>query len=167
MRWIAPELLDPAQDSRATPSSQSDVYSFGSIMLQVRDPGVLFRHDSLSICWHHGKILTGKVPYHHLSCNAQVLLAVVSGTRPGRSDGEAVTDRSWKFIGWCWSPMDAPKPRPSSDEITEFTWMELTEFMAAAVYSHPMALATPKFQVATKSRRHTSGKKYNFSRGNS
>ena len=44
MRWMAPELLNPADDSQVTPSTRSDVYSFGSIMLQVRDPGVLFRY---------------------------------------------------------------------------------------------------------------------------
>ena len=47
MRWMAPELLDPVDDFQATPTIQSDVYSFGSIMLQVRDTGTiasLLRH---------------------------------------------------------------------------------------------------------------------------
>ena len=122
MRWMAPELLNPPDDSQATPSTQSDVYSFGSIMLQVCDPGVLFRYDSLLICWHDGKILTGRVPYHHLSRDEQVVFAIVSGTRQGRPDGAAVTDRTWEFIEWCWSSTDASTPRPSSDEIAELTW---------------------------------------------
>ena len=102
-------------------------------MLQVRDPGVLFRHDSLLICWHHGKTLTGNIPYHYLLRYMDVIFAVVKGTRPRRPDGMMVTDRRWKFIERCWSPTDAPRPRPSSDEIAEFTWMEFAEFMAAAV----------------------------------
>ena len=37
-RWMAPELLD-LDDSKTAPAMQSDVYSFGSIMLQVCDAG--------------------------------------------------------------------------------------------------------------------------------
>ena len=135
MRWMAPELLVLVDDSPATPSTRSDVYSFGSVMLQVRDPGVLFRYDSLLICWHRGKILTGNIPYHYLLRDQHVLLTIAKGMRPRRPDGTAVTDRRWAFIEWCWCPTDASdsKSRPSSDEIVEFTWLELAEFMAAAV----------------------------------
>ena len=35
VRWMAPELLDPEDDSQTTPTTQTDVYSFGTIMLQV------------------------------------------------------------------------------------------------------------------------------------
>ena len=133
IRWMAPELLDPADDSKVSPSTQSDVYSFGSIMLQVRGPGVLFRYGCLLICWDRGKILTGRVPYHHLSRDEQVLFSIIVGMRPRRPDGAAVTDRRWKFIEWCWSPTDASKPRPSSDEVVEFTWMELAKIVAATV----------------------------------
>ena len=34
---------------------------------------------------------------------------------------------------WCWTPADASKPRPSSDEIVEFTGKELAEIMAVEV----------------------------------
>ncbi|KAG6377529.1 hypothetical protein JVT61DRAFT_15339 [Boletus reticuloceps] len=43
VRWMAPELLDP-DESHTAPTTQSDVYSFGSIMLQVCGRGVLYRH---------------------------------------------------------------------------------------------------------------------------
>ena len=128
---MAPELLDPADDSQATPSTQCDVYSFGSIMLQVRDPGVLFRYNSLLIRWHRGKILTGSVPYHYLVRDQQVVFAIAKGRRPRRPDGTAVTDRRWTFIEWCWSPANAPKSRPCSDEVTEFVGRELAEIMVA------------------------------------
>lgn len=37
MRWMAPELLVEQEDgSQVRPSEQSDIYSFGGIMLQVR-----------------------------------------------------------------------------------------------------------------------------------
>ena len=34
-RWMAPELLDLEDESQAVPTTQTDVYSFGSVMLQV------------------------------------------------------------------------------------------------------------------------------------
>jgi serine/threonine protein kinase len=37
VRWMAPELLIEQEDgSQVRPSKQSDMYSFGGIMLQVR-----------------------------------------------------------------------------------------------------------------------------------
>ena len=129
---MAPELLDLTDDVLATPTMQSDVYSFGTIMLQVRDAGH-FRCDSGLTCWRHGKILTGSIPYYYLSRPEQVLFAIAKGKRPTRPDEAAVTDRRWEFIMWCWSPVDASRPRPCSDEITEFTGNELAEIMAAEV----------------------------------
>ncbi|KAF8556076.1 kinase-like protein [Imleria badia] len=102
VRWMAPELLDP-DIPHTTPTTRSDVYSFGSIMLQI---------------------LTGNIPYHRLSRDEQVIAAIMRGTRPDRSDQRAVTSSRWKFIERCWS---ANGPRPSSDEIVELTRRELTE----------------------------------------
>ena len=50
MQWMAPELLDPADESQATPTIQSDVYSFGCLTLQVRDSWVRLHSDSHMIC---------------------------------------------------------------------------------------------------------------------
>ena len=133
MRWMAPELLCPADDSKGNPTMQSDVYSFGSIMLQVRHLRVYLCFSTVCTYWHHGKILTGSTPYHYLRRNEQVVLAVALGTRPKRPAEAAVTDRRWEFMEWCWSPVDTPRPRPCSDEIIEFTGKELAEIMAVEV----------------------------------
>lgn len=85
------------------------------------------------VYWNYGKILTGSIPYHYLTRNEQVILAIARGTRPKRPDEEMVTDHRWKFIEWCWFPTDAIKPRPSSDEIIKFTEKELAQVMAAEV----------------------------------
>ena len=44
---MAPELLDLEDDSETTPTTQTDVYAFGSIMLQVRDTLLLLAYDLL------------------------------------------------------------------------------------------------------------------------
>ncbi|KAG2343706.1 kinase-like protein [Suillus weaverae] len=62
MRWMAPELLVEREDgSQARPSEQSDMYSFGGIMLQV---------------------LTNKVPYYHLSNDAAIILCIAKSQTP-------------------------------------------------------------------------------------
>ncbi|KAF8839957.1 WD40 repeat-like protein, partial [Paxillus ammoniavirescens] len=107
LRWSAPELLDlevPADEVHVFPTFQTDVYSFGSLMLQV---------------------LTGKVPYHYYIRDAQVLSAVSRGIIPQRPNRALVTDRQWMFMQRCWMPVGVGEPRPSDDEIVEFVRQEL------------------------------------------
>ncbi|KIJ07611.1 hypothetical protein PAXINDRAFT_102882 [Paxillus involutus ATCC 200175] len=110
LRWTAPELLDfqvPEDEENPPdvfPTPQSDVYSFGSIMLQI---------------------LTGKVPYHYCIRDAQVLSAILKGMIPTRPSRELVTDRQWTFMQRCWMPVGAGESRPSDDEIVEFARQEL------------------------------------------
>ncbi|KIK90719.1 hypothetical protein PAXRUDRAFT_666918 [Paxillus rubicundulus Ve08.2h10] len=111
LRWTAPELLDfqvPEDGENALhvfPAPQSDVYSFGSIALQV---------------------LTGKVPYHYCIRDAQVLSAILKGMIPTRPSRVPVTDRQWTFMQRCWMPVDAGESRPRADELVEFAKEELT-----------------------------------------
>ncbi|KAF9239100.1 kinase-like domain-containing protein, partial [Melanogaster broomeanus] len=116
LRWTAPELLDlqvseeEENPPQVVPTPQSDVYSFGGIMLQV---------------------LTGKVPYCYYAREAQVVLALSKGDTPKRpqatSSRALVTDRRWTFMQRCWSTVDAGRQRPSDEEIVEFTRRELVE----------------------------------------
>ena len=122
---MAPELLDLEDDSQTTPTTQTDVYSFGSIMLQVRVAPFLLAYDYCNI----GKVLTCHIPYHHLSRDEQVIFAIAKGVPPKRPDEASVTEHRWNFIEWCWSPAKCTKPRPSSDEIVQFTEDDLTKIM--------------------------------------
>ncbi|KAF8842626.1 WD40 repeat-like protein [Paxillus ammoniavirescens] len=115
LRWAAPELLDlQVPDNgdnphKVVPTPQSDVYSFGGIMLQA---------------------LTGKVPYHYYSREAQVLHAISRGEIPKRPNQALVTDRRWTFIQQCWTLLDdddAGQSRPSDDAIVEFTRNDLVQ----------------------------------------
>ena len=128
---MAPELLVVDDDSQTIPTTEMDVYSFGRIMLQVCDPCVHFRrYDSAMTHWNNWKILTGNIPYHYLSRDEQVLVAIVQGKPPKRPDDAVVTDHRWEFMEWCWSPAKGAVRRPSSDEVVEFTEKDLFGIMA-------------------------------------
>ncbi|KAF8437621.1 kinase-like domain-containing protein, partial [Boletus edulis BED1] len=104
LRWIAPELLDleisedetGEESPYVAPTTQSDVYSFGSIMLQI---------------------LSGQVPYHYYKHDGQVVLAISKGKMPRCPSSELVTERRWTFIQRCWSTVDIVRSRPSSEGI--------------------------------------------------
>ncbi|KAF9238959.1 kinase-like protein, partial [Melanogaster broomeanus] len=116
LRWAAPENLyldiqspgDKEAVPKVSPTTQSDIYSFGRIMLQV---------------------LTGKIPYHYYPVDARVVLAISQGEIPQRPDLAAITDRRWAFIQKCWSTVDEGRSRPSDEEVVEFTRDELVQIV--------------------------------------
>ncbi|KIJ57939.1 hypothetical protein HYDPIDRAFT_120156 [Hydnomerulius pinastri MD-312] len=107
IRWAAPELFEITDDrSESThvqvlPSPQSDIYSFGSVALQV---------------------LTGNVPYHYYKNDAQVLVAVSRGLKPARPDEPHLDDTHWDFIQRCWSPQgrEGTSARPPIEDVLSF-----------------------------------------------
>ncbi|KAG0693254.1 kinase-like domain-containing protein [Suillus ampliporus] len=115
MRWSAPELLS-GEDSTSAITTQSDIYSFGSIMLQV---------------------LTGSVPWQHLTNETAILLKVVEGQIHPRPDNPCITDRSWNFMTRCWSK--SPIDRPSTEEALQFVTSEL-----ACGGQHPALVPMPR-----------------------
>ncbi|KAG2112148.1 hypothetical protein BD769DRAFT_1642591 [Suillus cothurnatus] len=97
VRWAAPELLS-GEESASVATTQSDMYSFGSIMLQV---------------------LTGNVPWCHLPRDFQIMHQVVNeGKMHPRPHGVYVTDRHWDFMTRCWSMSLAG--RPPAEEAVQF-----------------------------------------------
>ncbi|KAG2068972.1 kinase-like protein [Suillus decipiens] len=92
IRWMAPELLGEREDgSQVRPSEQSDIYSFGGIMLQV---------------------LTNKVPYYHLTNDAAIILCIAKSQNPSRSRYPELAEQYWQLIEQCWST--DPRDRPSA-----------------------------------------------------
>ncbi|KAF9228985.1 kinase-like protein [Gyrodon lividus] len=111
LRWAAPELLflnvQVSGDEdlpMVPPTPQSDIYSFGGIMLQV---------------------LTGKIPYHYYPRDEQVVLALFQGETPTRPSQALVTDGRWAFMQQCWLFVNNGQSRPSDDEIVTFIMDEL------------------------------------------
>ncbi|KAG2038943.1 kinase-like domain-containing protein [Suillus americanus] len=96
VRWAAPELLSGESDSAAT--TQSDMYSFGSIMLQI---------------------LTGNVPWCHLTRDFPIMYqVVVEGKIHPRPHVVYITDRDWNFMTRCWSMSFSD--RPPAKEAVQF-----------------------------------------------
>ncbi|KAF9238961.1 kinase-like domain-containing protein, partial [Melanogaster broomeanus] len=116
LRWAAPENLylnmqfsgDREHVPKVSPTTGSDIYSFGRIMLQV---------------------LTGKIPYHYYPADPPVVLAISRGENPQRPDLAEITDRRWAFIQKCWSTVDDGQSRPSDEEVVEFTRDELVQMV--------------------------------------
>ncbi|KIK39278.1 hypothetical protein CY34DRAFT_808484 [Suillus luteus UH-Slu-Lm8-n1] len=94
VRWMAPELLvlEREDGSSARPSEQSDIFSFGGIMLQV---------------------LTNKIPYYYLPNDAAIILAMHKLEKPSRSRYPVLPEIHWQFIEECWST--DPRDRPSTE----------------------------------------------------
>jgi len=105
VRWAAPELFEieehhSKEPVHVVPSPQSDVYSFGSTMLQV---------------------LTGKVPYHYYKNDAQVLITLSRGLRPMRPDDPPIDEVHWRFMQRCWVNSDHNlSVRPSIKDVVDF-----------------------------------------------
>lgn len=105
IRWAAAELYDiPGEDDALVSlSAECDVYSFGSIVLQV---------------------LTCKVPYYDVKNNNAVLGHIARGKKPEPPKGSQVAPVYWEFIQRCWLPRAS---RPSIEEIVLFAHQQYCE----------------------------------------
>ncbi|KAG2142805.1 kinase-like domain-containing protein [Suillus bovinus] len=93
IRWMAPELLiEREDDSQVRPSKQSDMYSFGGVMLQV---------------------FTNKIPYYHLTKDAAIILCIAESQTPSQSHYPELPEQYWPFIEQFWS--SDPWGRPSAE----------------------------------------------------
>ncbi|GJJ16117.1 hypothetical protein Clacol_010397 [Clathrus columnatus] len=86
VRWMAPELLSGSETIIKT--CASDIYSFGSVMLEV---------------------LTGEKPYKHLINDMQVITAIHQRIKPERPTKPSV-EPIWGLMERCWN--DEPADRP-------------------------------------------------------
>jgi len=95
LRWTAPELFSFGETAPKV-SLFSDVYSFGSVALEV---------------------FTGERPYHYVQSDMEVLLKyIVNLVKPNRPKG--VQDEHWEVVEKCWEA--SPQSRPSSKSLTGF-----------------------------------------------
>ncbi|KAG1747625.1 kinase-like domain-containing protein, partial [Suillus lakei] len=93
-RWMAPELLEDNEDeSQVRPSEQSDIYSFGGIMLQVRLGQFQFLND--------------------------IMGSTFRSQTPSRSRYPVLPEKYWELIERCWSthPWDRPSTKGVDEEI--------------------------------------------------
>ncbi|GLB42900.1 putative protein tyrosine kinase [Lyophyllum shimeji] len=103
-RWMAPELIMVLieDDGRVPPiTTQSDVYAFASVCLEVA---------------------TGKLPYPHRSNDHAVVVDILRGVKPSRGAPCFLLhvkdeDAFWKTLDRCWN--DAPPLRPAMKELVQ------------------------------------------------
>ncbi|KAG2107360.1 kinase-like domain-containing protein [Suillus cothurnatus] len=99
-RWVAAELFEISENDELLLSTECDIYSFGSITLQV---------------------LTCKVPYYDVKDNFWVLGQIMRGIKPKPPNESQIMPRHWEFIQRCWLSRDI---RPSVAEIVAFVASE-------------------------------------------
>ncbi|KIJ09454.1 hypothetical protein PAXINDRAFT_87412, partial [Paxillus involutus ATCC 200175] len=92
IRWVAPELLGEEEPS-PKPSVESDVYSYGCVMLHT---------------------LSGKAPYSEIR-DIHVPYAKISGVRPQRPPGLPIEEAHWTMIENCLDT--TPESRPKLPDI--------------------------------------------------
>ncbi|KAG2126831.1 kinase-like domain-containing protein [Suillus clintonianus] len=92
IRWAAPELIDLADEEAEKPTTCSDVYSLGSVALQV---------------------LSGKLPYHWLEDPLHIMAARHKGMEPMAADS-SMDRQHIPFLQECWS---RPSARPTIDHV--------------------------------------------------
>ncbi|KAG0694130.1 kinase-like protein, partial [Suillus ampliporus] len=105
IRWAAAELFevpedDEEEEAQTSLSTECDIYSFGSITLQV---------------------LTGKVPYYNVKKDNVVLGHVIRGKKPEPPRESRIEPAHWEFIQRCWLPRSN---RPSVREAVVFVARE-------------------------------------------
>ncbi|KAG2108688.1 kinase-like domain-containing protein [Suillus discolor] len=100
VRWVAAELCEASEDDEVSLSTECDIYSFGSITLQV---------------------LTCKVPYYNVKNDILVLGQVIKGKKPEPPKESQIAPGHWEFIQRCWLPRAS---RPSVGEIVAFVECE-------------------------------------------
>jgi serine/threonine protein kinase len=76
---------------------ESNVYSFGSIMIQV---------------------LSGEVPWSEVAAEHIIIQKLTDGQIPRRPS--TVSRTHWKFIRKCWLPSHRNSTRPSASEIVDY-----------------------------------------------
>ncbi|KAG1725483.1 kinase-like domain-containing protein [Suillus paluster] len=118
-RWAAAELFQVPEEAAASPSIKCDIYSFGSIALQV---------------------LTCKVPYHDVKNNLAVIAQVITGKKPEPPVESQIASMHWEFIQQCWLP---PARRPSVGDIVAFLAYERQGLSDAHELSFPKDYMLP------------------------
>ena len=117
VRWAAPEHFHISDGNHvSTVTTHGDIYSYGSVMLQVHMITATLQNYLLILtCVHLLQVLSGKLPYHHLTKDSEVLITLHHGAHPPRP--QELADEHWELITRCWA--EDPRTRPYIKDVLE------------------------------------------------
>jgi serine/threonine protein kinase len=102
------------------PTIHSDIYSFGSVALQVSCPRDILLLNFF--CNSLIQIVTGRVPWSELEDDIDVVVKLSQGLVPWKPEDCLVKDSLWAFIQRCWEFV--PEDRPTSSDALDFAEIE-------------------------------------------
>jgi serine/threonine protein kinase len=134
VRWTAPELLlsDDVQ-----PTTLSDIYSLGSIMLQV---SIVSKPSTASNKVHPPQVLSGKVPWHDIKREVIIIREIQHGNTPRYPSHTPLVGEIWPFIRECWSL--SPASRPTAGTALEFIRCIRIKLLPVPVHGHDAPSST-------------------------
>jgi serine/threonine protein kinase len=100
IRWTAPELLEDLEISYS-PTPKSDIYSFGSVMLQIL---------SNRFPWYTDKGTTAEF---------RIIAKLIVGETPPRPDDPPISENHWALISECWRPISGMESRPTTAQLID------------------------------------------------
>jgi len=109
MIFMAPELLAPTKFGmkQRTPTSQTDIYAFGFVILQVCEED----HGN-QLSTYIAQVLTGEIPSRSVSKG--FFYSVVEGSRPDKPENASsigFSDLLWGFVQRCWDGNKTRRPK--------------------------------------------------------
>jgi len=98
-RYLAPELVDAEPDLGNTEEAYEALENQVESMPNLTKETDVFAFSMVAL-----EILTGKLPYSHLSQDSQIIALVQQGTRPDRQRclPTTFTDPMWALLTDCW-----------------------------------------------------------------
>lgn len=104
-RWSSPELLNGQK-----PSSQSDLWAFGCVIVEVSRSAPVLLGDLIV-----SQVLTGQLPYPTARDEGHVMALITGGASPEPSDNACIPDLLLVLLRGCWT--EDPAKRPSADTL--------------------------------------------------
>lgn len=106
IRWTAPELLGDPEISYS-PTPKSDIYSFGSVMLQIL---------SNRFPWYTDRGTTAEF---------RIIAKLIVGETPPRPDDPPISEKHWALISECWLPISSTQSRPTAVQLIDTISQEI------------------------------------------